>query len=894
MGFSPHSANSAPQGHLEVRGHKIKGTPLTYPGVRGELKESVQTQDGTVLKAGTKVIIQPTDRQQKEKFEFIITPYKKNKSKAKSDLPESQREVATEPSHRVTIKNPEMILNFNCEHFRRVEDDLFPNKNSPSFDEIIQSRIPDCFLLAVIQSIIALPGGKSFIRGLMRQNEDGSTTVRLFDPVTLLPEYIRVENSIIIDEGGELNRHKALWIHIIEKAYAARGKRSGKQVDASFSSVFSEGGELNIAFRSLLGLKAKDFHLKPSFWDIEKFLKEKKFYPELLYFLENQIPMPSIINYIGASLSQKEISAIYATFNVDTDQTEENDLAVQKYVDLINFHQKHPEAYNAALKNKTTKEIAKLNPRIAATLDEIFIKHRAFSGCYTSYQKEVYENIATEIAQKKSLSAGTTDNLPENLLGLVGPHAYTILDTFDKEVQIKSENGEIKTITAHFIKLRNPWGEKVNSRQNPRGRGYKQHVKHLDIRAEAIDAPEFNIELSEFCKYFSHYSVSESAVDVFQRDVLKEFCISNVSELESQLGVDFTSSPIELITANEQYTKTFNALLDFELLLLDTFDAEQVKDINRIFSRDYDTQIEQLCITGLFEADKFPMVSGESEQVKLHVYALLKLSWMRGQPNKNETEKERLLDIVQQHATQPALWEKLTTSKLILHTILISRMNHYEKLFDYMDELSIQLKKDMQEFRRLIDPAAPTQPILIDAIIEKMIANFTSLERHFIQFLNLNVVVKHFGYTCNADEKIKLFSEIIESCNNLIQPIIKVKPIFNELWNLHTEIRQQAADMEQKHIITPDEKDKINLAVNAVFSGKLKSVGEDLLCSSLDEKRDLGSKLLKANALVALINYMVSCFRNVSIKISTFFSSKNKYELPAQTNDMSAGVKRSR
>src|SRR3990167_10908059 len=269
------ASNITPYGHLEESGHQIAHTNLIFPGVRGQLKKTITVDDGITLSAGTTVIIQPLNRDKSDSSSvFVITPYKKNKTKARKDQPESHRDIITEKSYTVTLTQPENFLNFNNEHFRRSLDVLFPHANSPSLEEINQCRLPDCFFLAAIQAIINHPNGKSFIRGMMRQNNDGTTTVRLFDPLTLQPEYIRIENSVMVDGLGEINRHGALWVHMLEKAYAARGKKDTVTVDASISSVYSDGGRPDYALVSLTGLKTDYIEIQPKVLplQIEEFL----------------------------------------------------------------------------------------------------------------------------------------------------------------------------------------------------------------------------------------------------------------------------------------------------------------------------------------------------------------------------------------------------------------------------------------------------------------------------------------------------------------------------------------------------------------------------------------------------------------------------------------------
>jgi hypothetical protein len=208
------------------------------PGVRGRSKVKLTTKDGHVIPKGSNIIIQPLGE-----GTYQVTTFKKDS--AASHLPEGQRNIIREASYQVDVNiNEQDAFRFD-EQYQFSNRPLFPNDDSPSFDDITQGQIPDCFLLAVLHSTMNAKNGKEYLRSIMKENDDGTVTVRLFNPKTLRPEYVTVPNAILVDNKGKpLNSHQALWVHVLENAYVSMltkgGSELGSEVDASFTSIFNE------------------------------------------------------------------------------------------------------------------------------------------------------------------------------------------------------------------------------------------------------------------------------------------------------------------------------------------------------------------------------------------------------------------------------------------------------------------------------------------------------------------------------------------------------------------------------------------------------------------------------------------------------------------------------
>lgn len=148
---------------------------------------------------------------------------------------------------------------------------LFPHP--PTVDDVRQGGLGDCYLHAALLSIVAR--NPSDIVAMMR--DDGATvTVRLFEvtrgaTTTFAPKYARVQKSEVMTVflrrqrgkdvgnvlGGEAYAMGAVWVKMIEKAYAAAGM-SGLGAALVGPPSFGEiaSGFTARAMESLLGQEA--------------------------------------------------------------------------------------------------------------------------------------------------------------------------------------------------------------------------------------------------------------------------------------------------------------------------------------------------------------------------------------------------------------------------------------------------------------------------------------------------------------------------------------------------------------------------------------------------------------------------------------------------------------
>lgn len=156
------------------------------------------------------------------------------------------------------------------------------------------------------------------------------------------------------------------------------------------------------------------------------------------------------------------------------------------------------------------------------------------TGFYTEKTLAIYNDIFQKCSDNSiqyAITAATkSSDFPQHgVPGLRGNHAYCVISAFEQTV----ESGA----TLKFIRLRNPWGRV--------GMKY-QWSKLVDpIITENEAGAEFDIELSDFVKYFANYSVGK-VVPVAPRQQLTPPVrseSSDISESDSDSDIEMQTPP---------------------------------------------------------------------------------------------------------------------------------------------------------------------------------------------------------------------------------------------------------------------------------------------------------------------------------------------------------------
>lgn len=521
----------------------------------------------SLLTPGDKIIARPFEYTDPENDKRrIIHPY----ALQVIQFEERQKEVEGRPDmgHGIQVKHIGYMYKEDIgqadEAFRPVSEDIFPHR--PSKEDVKQSRMGDCFFLSSLNAILAKPGGERFIRGMMRQQNDGTTIVRLFNPQTLKPAYVRVENSF--HHVGDYNvvNHGAPWVHILEKAYAGLGfeikdkKNAEKKYQAvlgkaeetkesedefaispaSFLSAYGTGGKAHLAMTVLTGKRAAVHQIKklynenPFNSEVQSFISS--YLVEIMGLIEKNSPKDKTGSDLSVSknfraypavLGPREIDKILDEFKTQNMSKPINNSLAQSalgdalmqdksslldwacYVQKINLF--YPETY------KQFKQIRKYNPKGA----EYMPTHPK------DYLTMISSMRALDPPPPANVMAALEDYVKNRMPGFIGSgrydkdeiHLYNTLENAYKVGQCltisTNETFEDKPANGLLISheysithvYKNPQGLLMVRIRNPWGEvGRKYETDNGEIVSkEDKAAAEFDLEISDIVRYFDYY-----------------------------------------------------------------------------------------------------------------------------------------------------------------------------------------------------------------------------------------------------------------------------------------------------------------------------------------------------------------------------------------------------
>lgn len=712
----PHQ-NIAPNGLLNVASDLVKDIPTISPGVRGKLKLSLDN-----INKGSRVILYQNNS---DKNSFIVTPYEIDTSDTNKDLPETLRSIIPGKSYSLEFKGPtSKIIQLDEEQYVEVDAPLFPQPGSPTLDEVNQLGLPDCAFLAAIQAVLNHPNGDSFIRGMMHQNEEGDITVRLFNPKTGIPEYVKVKSEVLVDVKTKkpVNSHTALWVHALESAYAARGiKGIETYIHNKSVSTVSTSITPDVAFKTLTGINTDTVNIK-------SYNKSPADIPHCLTMTHNEIKIQALkipnenvlLDFVKETLDAEK-SIIKALLDAFPEKDEEDIIA--DYAKLIILHEKNSERFAQIKNNKPGEQDKNLAAFYAQIQERLKPAGAPFTNTYNAHQLKIFNDLKQSISEHKLLVTTIKDfnrdpgepRIP--VVGLHDIHAYTILGVNEKMKKVANSLGVINDVPAKFVVLRNPWGRS--------GRGYEGYTEKAVETQEGV----FEIELSEYCRYFHAYYFNTDSVNaLFKSDALKEKTLAEIEDfLRTEPAADSDKNEIK-----EQYDtckQSLESLIKLELSETNRIRPEEMKEINRIFDlKGADTKD---AIKSLIDIKLFSHIRGTEQQVTSHVFYLLKLQWIRNQSPVDLLEEKNLVNQIKENLAYPHLWEKLKEREASLNTVIYSNLNMLYK----------QTNKYTQELDGLV--AAITGEIKADKehhekIKEVMLVYFT-LKKVYNQLCTMNI-----------------------------------------------------------------------------------------------------------------------------------------------------------
>ena len=393
----------------------------------------------------------------------------------------------------------------------------------PRKEHIEQNALGDCYLMAAMMAIVdAYP---NHFQDNMKDNFDGTVTVRLYDVTegnvpAFAPRLVTVKKSVVKMNNSELDAFGggALWVSILEKAYAAAGfhGRGSETLNVHTSSYGTlESGQAGYAMEHILGYRAQGRAFneyvpgedQDRTWDYTRLFSNE--------VGDSKIPGLSdrdIVHVVGfMDRHQREALRV---FDRNTQPRRE------EFDALIELLPERPE---------------ELEDRFQIFVDwartNLFPGKRG-SGKYTPWQEQIFIDIATQVGAHMAVVVGTKEkvvsgggnggNSGENVgKGLAGPHGYSVIDFHPKPLNVPFAPDQLL-----WLKLRNPWGRNQDRREGGASPGrvyrdkttdevldtpYDQPRTHGDdqelngLGAEGTDNPEFWLELSDLTKRFTRF-----------------------------------------------------------------------------------------------------------------------------------------------------------------------------------------------------------------------------------------------------------------------------------------------------------------------------------------------------------------------------------------------------
>tara|TARA_R110000868_G_scaffold8205_10_gene42908 strand:+ start:2518 stop:3939 length:1422 start_codon:yes stop_codon:yes gene_type:complete len=354
----------------------------------------------------------------------------------------------------------------------------------PNASDIEQSGIGNCALLAALQSIAEL--NPIFINRMMRDVGNGQVAVRLYQKIvepdpnepsntltTFEPCYIRISKTFLRAFYKPTHRHHAMWVHMIEKAYAAmqmhinrRQIRPPGSDVARFAHNIQEalnGGHSDYCFETILG-QTSEIHL---------IFGERYLNPETLGRLPHDYSHPANILYNAITCksahqaSEENINQVLTRIFPDDPQRQifrdATTAAIGENFHAMFIKDKKLPSYYKIFRREKLHEFAQANyqqlpPEVFEAFNN-YIKlnfpEKRGSAYYIHNQDEAYFRIFDALRRNRLICLGTDTQVgyeprlfrkpeQEKVKGLVALHAYSVFNCYERAGR-------------KFLLLRNPW-----------------------------------------------------------------------------------------------------------------------------------------------------------------------------------------------------------------------------------------------------------------------------------------------------------------------------------------------------------------------------------------------------------------------------------------------------
>jgi hypothetical protein len=506
---------------------------------------------------------------------------------------------------------------------------IFPNR--PDIKDIEQAYIGDCWFLAAITAVLALPGGPEYIESMMQDDQKDWVTLRLYDrrardakskKLEFRERFVKMKRTLV-STGTKKTIHSSaeggMWVCMLEKALSAFNKinlQESNEKNPGYYACFQphDATYLNLvggSSRKALGLFfGIEFDRKTIPSEIDN-LQEYSYLKVLLasagipktanpgQLIANppqsnpKIPNRPILDSSGFDSfhreAYKDVGDLYDHF--EAAHTNHylmkggKEIKVKGSLRLEDFV--HFIIYESGINDVTVKEGV-----ISWVAERGIFPGKRGTGKYSTRQKGLFSDIrgylaagpvciGTEEYVGRTSSGRGHSGGESKTKGLVGGHAYAVLNT------IMADNES-------YLLVSNPWGRY--------GRIYKQIVERRSrVSPDEDDQGCFWLDLFDLTKRADVicYASGNSSTDLFKK--LKSASSIDKSGLETYPSVDKLpgSGPGSPFAEHPEYSYQINntflckrnlSLLKDVLAKIDTESKKKTMSSKNAFERNIKPQ----------------------------------------------------------------------------------------------------------------------------------------------------------------------------------------------------------------------------------------------------------------------------------------------------------------
>lgn len=375
---------------------------------------------------------------------------------------------------------------------------LYPH-DIPVVEDVMQTDLGDCYLQAALASL-ASQDPIYIMEQLIYEMKD-HIIVRLFDKSNKA-NFIKVERSIPqTTEGKNLYNNGALWVKMVQKAYASSGlvyHLFDFNQKGSISMKDIEGGVSSYVMRLLTGREWEEIKNDNPDGEQNYPWGEECF---------------NALDYFDLSTEEEEEKKDESDYKFDllNEIFNKDKIQIQEWAEFVCDHDITPirsfkqiQDFDIYFSQKTN-----LSPEVKGKIMNWVTSSGLFygkcgSGIYAKWQIEMFYHVDKALRAKKLVTVGSKREPPAanssgtgqsgelTYKGLGFPHAYTILDV--RANKTKDPENE-QTGNIYWIKLRNPWGFY--------GRSYDANWEPIEINKGI-----FWVELSDISKNFDDIDIA--------------------------------------------------------------------------------------------------------------------------------------------------------------------------------------------------------------------------------------------------------------------------------------------------------------------------------------------------------------------------------------------------